>query len=173
MEALIVIAIIIIVGLVIYGLYRYDKSQEYEKAVKRESGIWLDKISAMNILKDSSWLLMNESMRDLAMSGIGSSELSDEDLNILLNDAASSGDPDVKILAADECILRKSSIYLMFAAANYRDAAMVGNAEAQMKLGYCYRNGIGVGRDMREAKKWFQRAADQGNEEAIKALKYF
>ena len=41
-----------------------------------------------------------------------------------------------------------------------------GDAEAQLNLGYCYTNGIGVPLDMEEAVKWYRMSAEQGNAEA-------
>jgi TPR repeat protein len=38
-------------------------------------------------------------------------------------------------------------------------------------LGYCYKNGRGVSKDELEAVKWYRKAAEQGNDCAIKALK--
>ncbi len=41
-----------------------------------------------------------------------------------------------------------------------------GDAEAQRKVGYAFKKGLGVAQNMVEAIKWFVRAADQGNAEA-------
>lgn len=48
----------------------------------------------------------------------------------------------------------------------YRLAAQQGDADAQYNLGDCYYNGTGVTQDYEEAKKWFEKAAAQGNEAA-------
>ena len=57
----------------------------------------------------------------------------------------------------------------------YRKAAMQGHGEAQYKLANCYLQGHGVSKSKSEAKKWFNKAAEQGNylasQEYIK-LKY-
>lgn len=42
-------------------------------------------------------------------------------------------------------------------------AAFQGDAWAQGRLGWCYRNGQGVVKDDKEAVKWYQKAAEQGN----------
>ncbi len=45
----------------------------------------------------------------------------------------------------------------------FRPLAEQGNALAQNKLGYMYRNGIGVTQDYAEAVKWYRKAAEQGH----------
>lgn len=45
----------------------------------------------------------------------------------------------------------------------YRISAEQGNAYAQNRLGYMYRNGYGVAQDYAEALKWYRKAAEQGN----------
>jgi hypothetical protein len=45
----------------------------------------------------------------------------------------------------------------------YRLAADQGDADAQCRLGECYRDGTGVPNDEREAVKWFRMAADKGH----------
>ena len=48
-----------------------------------------------------------------------------------------------------------------------REAAESGNAEAQLRLGYTYLRGdCGMASDSKEAKKWFEKAANQGDAEA-------
>ena len=42
--------------------------------------------------------------------------------------------------------------------------------DAQYNLGVCYELGEGVEKDLEEAKKWYQLAAKQGEEEAKSAL---
>lgn len=44
----------------------------------------------------------------------------------------------------------------------YKDAAELGNAEAQNELGNCYLYGTGVTRNDGEAAKWYKKASDQG-----------
>ena len=43
-----------------------------------------------------------------------------------------------------------------------REAVEDGNVSAQAELGECYANGTGVNKDTAEARKWYQKAADQG-----------
>ncbi len=45
-----------------------------------------------------------------------------------------------------------------------------GNAQAQYAVGYLYYNGLGVVKDFKSAVFWFNKAADQGNAKAKKAL---
>ncbi len=52
---------------------------------------------------------------------------------------------------------------------SYLLAAEQGNADAQYNLGKCYLEGIGVEKDEAQAKRWLQKAADNGNTNA-KAL---
>lgn len=49
-------------------------------------------------------------------------------------------------------------------------AAEQGHSGAQCVLGVCYANGEGVSKDMSEAVKWWRKAAEQGDEDAKKAL---
>ena len=42
---------------------------------------------------------------------------------------------------------------------------------AQNNLGQCYLNGFCVEKDLKKAKKWFTKAAEQGDPEAQKTLK--
>lgn len=48
--------------------------------------------------------------------------------------------------------------------------ARQGDAEAQYAVGYLYYNGLGVAKDFNSAVSWFNKAADQGNAKAKKAL---
>ena len=50
-------------------------------------------------------------------------------------------------------------------------AAESGDSLSQYLLGRCYFNGRGVPKNSTEAKKWYRRAANQGNEEAAECLK--
>ena len=58
----------------------------------------------------------------------------------------------------------------------FRKAAEQGNAFAQHTLGKMYRDGVGVTKDLNEARKWFEKAAagghgsTQSSEYAKKAL---
>lgn len=47
-----------------------------------------------------------------------------------------------------------------------------GNPRAQVLLGRCYENGLGVGQDMAVAAQWFQLAAEQNDAEAQVLLAY-
>ena len=51
----------------------------------------------------------------------------------------------------------------------FRKAAEKGRQNAQFALGQCYQHGIGVRRDLRAAKQWYQAAATQGHLKATKA----
>lgn len=51
-----------------------------------------------------------------------------------------------------------------------RVSAEKGSAEAWLALGECYNFGIGVEKDINEAVKWYQKAADQGKEYAEEQL---
>jgi TPR repeat protein len=48
------------------------------------------------------------------------------------------------------------------AAELFRKAADMGYAPAQYNLGYCYKYGDGVPRDLDKSAEWFRRAAEQG-----------
>lgn len=54
--------------------------------------------------------------------------------------------------------------------ANFRVAAGAGIPFAQFMLGKLYLNGNGVRRDRGEAKRWFRRAANHGNQAAAQYL---
>jgi TPR repeat protein len=43
-------------------------------------------------------------------------------------------------------------------------------ADAQFQLGNCYREGIGAAANSEQALFWFERAADQGEPEAMNAI---
>ena len=45
-----------------------------------------------------------------------------------------------------------------------------GDAEAQCVLGSCYLSGTGVGKDEKEAVKWYTKSAEQGNARAQRNL---
>jgi len=47
-------------------------------------------------------------------------------------------------------------------------AAEAGLPEAQFQLGYCRENGIGVSINVKLAKYWYEKAAAQGNEDAVR-----
>ncbi len=52
----------------------------------------------------------------------------------------------------------------------YRKAADAGNIDAQYAIGYMYNLGYGVKKDYKEAVRWYQKAAAQGDTYAIEAL---
>ena len=56
------------------------------------------------------------------------------------------------------------------AARHWRAAAEAGNAASQNNLGFLYRKGFGLGKDEREAARWYRRAADQGLVDAMTNL---
>ena len=53
----------------------------------------------------------------------------------------------------------------------FRLAADQGDVDGQFKLGWCYKEGIGVAKDEVEAVKWFRLAAAGGHSEARQYLK--
>ena len=53
----------------------------------------------------------------------------------------------------------------------YRLAAEQSHASAQFNLGYMYDEGKGVARDLQKARKWYGKAAAQGDTDAQDALK--
>lgn len=48
--------------------------------------------------------------------------------------------------------------------------ADAGDAGAMRFLGTCYANGLGVSRDLDEAKRWFRKAAEAGSQAAKEEL---
>lgn len=48
--------------------------------------------------------------------------------------------------------------------------AKKGNVTTQYKIGLCYLNANGITADKKKAKKWLQRAADQGHADAMYQL---
>jgi TPR repeat protein len=52
------------------------------------------------------------------------------------------------------------------------EAAVAGDAEAEVNLGYLYARGQGVFEDQKEAFRLYQQSADQGNSEGMNALGY-
>ena len=52
------------------------------------------------------------------------------------------------------------------AAKYYKIAAEQGYSEAQLDLGYLYKEGLGLTKDLKEASKWYKLAANQGLPEA-------
>ena len=54
----------------------------------------------------------------------------------------------------------------------YRKAAEKGDPAAQGRLGFLYRVGAGVPRDLKLALEWYRKAAEQGNPLAQVGLGY-
>lgn len=55
----------------------------------------------------------------------------------------------------------------------YRRLAQWGDVQSQFHLGQCYASGAGVVRNMPEARRWIQKAAEQGHVEAQYAVSHF
>lgn len=51
-----------------------------------------------------------------------------------------------------------------------QNAAMIGNVDAQMRLGMIYESGMGLPQNYAEAAKWFRKAAEKGNRTAFASL---
>jgi TPR repeat protein len=51
-----------------------------------------------------------------------------------------------------------------------KEKADAGDAGSMRYLGTCYANGLGVPRDLDEAKRWFRRAAEAGSQAAREEL---
>ena len=85
-----------------------------------------------------------------------------------LNEAAEKGyEPAKKALEEieDEDFYHKRLVFR-----DYQQDAEEGDSEAQYNLGICYLNGDGCPQDRAKAARWFQKAAEQGNEDAKAAL---
>ena len=54
----------------------------------------------------------------------------------------------------------------------YRSLAEKGDVSAQMRLGFFYESGAGLKRDWVESAKWFSKAADAGDENAVFVLSF-
>jgi len=52
----------------------------------------------------------------------------------------------------------------------YKLSAEQGNLRGQYHIGYCYENGLGVSKDLNEARRWYNLAAEQGDSDAKKGL---
>lgn len=55
---------------------------------------------------------------------------------------------------------------------HFSEYAKMGNATAQLHLGYMYEEGLGVFQDNAKAMEWYRKAAEQGNAEAQNCLGY-
>jgi TPR repeat protein len=51
-----------------------------------------------------------------------------------------------------------------------KEKAEAGDASSMRYLGTCFANGLGVPRDVEEAKRWFRRAAEAGSQAAREEL---
>lgn len=54
----------------------------------------------------------------------------------------------------------------------YSKSAEQGHIEAQVQLGICYANGLGVDKNKDKAYYWWKKAAEQGHESAISFMKF-
>ena len=68
---------------------------------------------------------------------------------------------------------RSSDDYYKIAVVWYRKAALKEHIVAQIRLASCYEEGRGVPQMKNEAMKWFKKAADQGNHDAIIKINEF
>ncbi|KAI8854561.1 hypothetical protein BC829DRAFT_424521 [Chytridium lagenaria] len=88
--------------------------------------------------------------------------------------AAEQGDPEAELalsgwyLTGAEGVLKQSDTEAYLWA---RKAADKGLAKAEYAVGYYSEHGVGVRADLEEARKWFLRAAGQGNKRAVQRLK--
>ena len=61
------------------------------------------------------------------------------------------------------CDGEEAPVDYAMAADLFRQAAELGNADAQAQLGGCYLSGMGVKFDLESAEKWLRKAAKRGN----------
>ena len=66
----------------------------------------------------------------------------------------------------DEGVAAYQAGNLPLAVKEFRSAADKGDANSQFNIGLMYEQGIGVGKDEREAVAWYRKAAEQGNSNA-------
>lgn len=95
-----------------------------------------------------------------------------DDLN-----AADKGDSVAQYSTADWFLHRTNPNPAYFEVAVFwlKKAAKKNHAKAQLKLASCYEEGVGVAKDLSEAKKWYKKAFDNGESKAIRGytrLKY-
>ena len=83
---------------------------------------------------------------------------------------------DIAMAAADK-IMRDA--WIAYNIGDYRKTLRLirplagdGNSRAQVLLGRCYENGLGVAQDMAVAAQWYQLAAEQNDSEALVLLAY-
>jgi TPR repeat protein len=72
----------------------------------------------------------------------------------------SSSDPGAFELNAQGVVAYRTRSYAS-AAELFRKAADMGFADAQYNLGYCYKYGDGVPRDLTKSAEWFRKAEEQ------------
>lgn len=85
--------------------------------------------------------------------------------------------PELKAASADDQILTRA--WTAYNIGKYQETIRLikpladnGNPRAQVMLGRCYENGLGVQQDMAVAAQWFQLAAEQNDPEAQLLLAY-
>ncbi|MBO4335151.1 MAG: sel1 repeat family protein [Desulfovibrio sp.] len=95
----------------------------------------------------------------------------------LLLFAAVFGFADCALAENDEVILKKA--WVAYNVGHYQETltllqplAVNGNAVAQILVGRCYENGLGVTQDLETAAKWYTLAAEQKNGQAQVLLAY-
>ena len=122
---------------------------------------------------DRTWLIMNCTRDTLAqlISSWGANE-SEDAFNDLLMDFEEKGDIEIRNKLAEMYYLGARPLTSGTANALFQTFKSIAghNVEAQSNLGLMYSVGSGVGKDLDEALKWDQRAADQGDEDAKKRL---
>ncbi len=122
---------------------------------------------------DRTWLIMNctRGVLDQLISSWGANE-SEDAFNDLLMDFEEKGDIEIRNKLAEIYSLGARPLTYNTANALFQTFKSIAghNVEAQSNLGLMYSVGSGVGKDLDEALKWDQRAADQGDEDAKKRL---
>ncbi|TPX51717.1 hypothetical protein SeLEV6574_g00095 [Synchytrium endobioticum] len=90
--------------------------------------------------------------------------------------AAEQGDPEAELALSGWYLTGADSVLAQSDQEAYlwaRKAADKGLAKAEYAVGYYTENGVGVVPDFEEARRWYLRAAGQGNKRAIQRLKEF
>ena len=122
---------------------------------------------------DRTWLIMNCTRDTLAqlISSWGANE-SEDAFNDLLMDFEEKGYIEIRNKLAAMYYLGARPMKFNTANALFQTFKSIAghNVEAQSNLGLMYSVGSGVDKDLDEALKWDQRAADQGDEDAKKRL---
>ena len=78
-----------------------------------------------------------------------------------ITEPASTSDPSAADLN-DQGVSAYTARSYSRAAELFQKAADMGYAPAQYNLGYCYRYGDGVPRDLDKSAEWYRKAAEQG-----------